>query len=117
MAIPRTHRLKGTNEFQKVMNKGRKFVFNELILFSLIEKDIQILQIGIIASKKVGNAVERNRAKRLVREAFKTILSDLVLNQKIVIICRSTILSAKSPKIHELIDSIDYLKKPAPVKN
>ena len=50
---------------------------------------------GIIATKRVGNAVKRNRAKRLLRELFRIHHCTLVVPCDLVIISRSSLLHAQ----------------------
>ena len=64
--------------------------FNGYILH---DADLETFLVGIIASKKLGNAVERNRAKRRAREAIRTCSLINTLNQvKFVIILKKTVL-------------------------
>jgi ribonuclease P protein component len=64
--------IKCSSEFKKVTTGGVKFITPIFIAFSLKEKD-NSAKLGIIASRKVGSAVNRNRAKRLIRAAFSAI--------------------------------------------
>jgi ribonuclease P protein component len=48
-------------------------------------------RLGITASRKVGNAVQRNRAKRLLREAFRCIRTELPSGLDLVVIVRQGI--------------------------
>jgi len=48
-------------------------------------------RLGITASRKVGNAVQRNRAKRLLREAFRCVRSELPSGLDLVVIVRQGI--------------------------
>jgi ribonuclease P protein component len=61
--------IKCSSEFKKVTTGGVKFITPIFIVFSLKEKD-NSAKLGIIASRKVGSAINRNRAKRLIRVAF-----------------------------------------------
>jgi ribonuclease P protein component len=66
------------SEFQKVYEKGAKMVGRLVVVYLFAPdgdwatgtKDRPDLARAVVASKKVGNAVARNRAKRLLREAF-----------------------------------------------
>ena len=60
--------LKNKAEFRKVYEEGVKRVGRYLVLYLLpAEDDAQ----AVVASRKVGGAVKRNRAKRLLREALR----------------------------------------------
>ena len=52
-------------------------------------------RIGVVASKRIGNAVERNRAKRRLREVFRLNRHDFQNNVDVVLVARSAILKAK----------------------
>lgn len=65
------YRLKKRSAFAYVYRKGEKSVQRDLLLLSA--KSREGLKIGLSVSKKVGNAVTRNRVKRLLREAIKPI--------------------------------------------
>ena len=61
-------RLKKRSAFAYVYRKGEKASARNLLLFSA--KSREGLKIGLSVTKKVGNAVTRNRVKRLLREAI-----------------------------------------------
>lgn len=58
-------------QFRRVMDHGRKRRVDRLCLLFVLPNGTPSTRLGIIASKKVGNAVERNRAKRKIREVFR----------------------------------------------
>lgn len=67
--MPRSLRNKA--EFARIYAEGVKRVGRLLVLYLLAtEGDAQ----AVVASRKVGNAVQRNRAKRLLREALRTVV-------------------------------------------
>ncbi len=45
-------------------------------MFQAPGEDMSVAEVGFVAGKKVGNAVARNRAKRRLREAVRTVLLD-----------------------------------------
>ncbi|MCL4478051.1 MAG: ribonuclease P protein component [Deltaproteobacteria bacterium] len=51
-------------------NGKKLYTYNFIILYR--KNDLPLPRFGIIISKKVGNAVKRNRLKRLIREFFRT---------------------------------------------
>jgi ribonuclease P protein component len=46
------------------------------------------LRLGITASRKIGNSVQRNRARRVIREGFRAVFSELPDGLDIVVIVR-----------------------------
>jgi ribonuclease P protein component len=70
-SFKKTERLAKRPQFQKVMEKGKKKRVERLCTIFSIPNELDRKRLGIIASKKIGNAVARNRAKRRIREVFR----------------------------------------------
>jgi ribonuclease P protein component len=70
-------RLKRRPEFLRVAAKGRKAPTHGLVLQALAREDDGPARIGFTVTKKVGNAVVRNRTRRRLKEAVRLLLRDL----------------------------------------
>ncbi|MCL2742402.1 MAG: ribonuclease P protein component [Planctomycetaceae bacterium] len=70
-AFPKSSRLLTTAEFKRVFDK-RKSTADSLLVIYAAKNDLEKNRLGISVSRKVGNAVVRNRWKRLIRTAFRT---------------------------------------------
>lgn len=64
-------RLQKNRDFQKVYEKGRFFVHPSLVLYLLRRPSINNGRIGFAAGKKIGNAVQRNRVRRQLKEVVR----------------------------------------------
>lgn len=67
----KSERLSYTREFFRVKKKGRYFFCAGLTLNILHEDSVLPARLGLVVGRKYGNAVQRNRIKRLLREAFR----------------------------------------------
>jgi ribonuclease P protein component len=69
--LPPARRIRRRVEFQRVFDAGRRAHGRYLTIIAAPASGPDS-RIGIVASKKLGGAVVRNRAKRLIREIFRT---------------------------------------------
>lgn len=68
--FPKSDRILKRDVFRRVYEEGRKLQFSYFTAFVLQKQALQP-RIGITTTRKTGNSVQRNRARRLVREAFR----------------------------------------------
>lgn len=68
--LPRTKRLLKRCDFLRVQSRGSFRAAGRFTVVFVAHSDVGP-RLGVVASKRVGNAVVRNRAKRLAREAFR----------------------------------------------
>jgi len=80
-------RLKKRAEFLEVAGKGRKWTTPGFILQAL-RRDATAPRVGFTASRRVGIAVERNRARRRLREAARIVLPDHAAPGDYVLVAR-----------------------------
>lgn len=69
-------RLKRRTEFLKAASAGRKAAVGGVVLQALPRSDDQV-RLGFTVTKKVGNAVRRNRTRRRLKEAARLLLQQL----------------------------------------
>lgn len=68
-SFPKAKRLLRSGQFKQVLDQGAKVVCPELVAFALPREGQG--RLGLIVSKKVGNAVVRNKVKRCLREVYR----------------------------------------------
>jgi len=68
--VPQAHRLKHRNDFARLRQHGRKKA-HPLGVLIYCPNEGELSRFGFSASRRVGNAVQRNRGKRLLREAIR----------------------------------------------
>ncbi|HWI21616.1 MAG TPA: ribonuclease P protein component [Baekduia sp.] len=86
---PRRGRLSRSAEFERVYRQGRSHGNRFLVLYAFPRADgREVPRLGLSVSRKVGGAVERNRIKRLLREAFDLEAGKLPPESDVVIVAR-----------------------------
>jgi len=88
MGIPTSKRLRTQVDFQQVRTEGQRILCGPFILQGRLGST-RTRRFGVIASRRVGNAVKRNRGKRLLREIFRTHEAQLPEGLELVAVLRS----------------------------
>ncbi len=120
MRFPAIQRLRSQQDFLEVRKRGKTFRTGYFFLQLLIRetKDPALRRIGIITSRRVGNAVKRNRARRIIREIFRENQNALPPACDLVVVMRNTYDEIPFQEIKELyLKGIQYLTKRPPRKS
>ena len=92
--LGRKQRLQHPKQFEEAYDQNRRWHGRYMVLFLRAAPDAS-LRLGVVASKKVGNAPERARAKRRLREAFRRNRGDFAaVSDDVVLVARRSILAA-----------------------
>ncbi|MDR0704555.1 MAG: ribonuclease P protein component [Planctomycetaceae bacterium] len=105
--FPQTARIRKSPEFKLVLDARRSAANNVLIVFAM-PNGLEQSRLGISVSRKVGNAVIRNRWKRLIREAFRKTRTKFAGTFDLVVIPQR---NAPPPTAQIVFDSLQHLVK------
>ncbi|MFC7366311.1 MULTISPECIES: ribonuclease P protein component [Bhargavaea] len=105
-------RVKKNKDFQRVFKHGKSFANRQFVIYSVRTEGQEEFRIGISVSKKIGNAVTRNRIKRYVRQAVHELKDELRQDRDYIIIARS---QAASIDFHDTKKSLIHIMRIARV--
>ena len=95
--------LKLNKEFLRAYGRGKSFVEPCVVVYILNNRE-NSLRIGVTTGKKIGCAVKRNRAKRLIMSAFRNCLPEIKEQGKdIVFVARARILKMNGIQVEDAL--------------
>ncbi|MBQ6863851.1 MAG: ribonuclease P protein component [Clostridia bacterium] len=94
--------LKSNSDFRRAYARGKTYTNPALVTY-VNKNRAGICRIGITTSKKIGNAVQRNRARRVIRAAFLCVRQDIQPGYDIVFVARTKTVYKKSTEILEIM--------------
>ena len=101
--------IKSNSDFKRAYFRGSKKSSKYLTMY-VRRVFCKKIKLGITVTKKVGCAIKRNRARRLIHEAFRTI--DIgCINYHVVIVAHQSVLNLKMQDVREdILNLLNYFK-------
>jgi ribonuclease P protein component len=97
----KNRRIRRRAEFQKVFDRGQR-IRGRFLTLLIASSQVSLTRLGIVASRKLGDSVKRNRAKRLIRELFRQFDSpESLARVDIVVIPRVELFGATYTSLEE----------------
>jgi ribonuclease P protein component len=91
--VKRSFRLTRSTDFKRVRRSGKSYA-HPLVVLYVLKSDQAGVRVGVSAGLAVGNAVKRNRAKRLLRTAMNGLLPQSLPGFDLLLIARSPLPSS-----------------------
>ena len=101
--MERRIRLRRTGDVHRVYSEGRSWAHTLLVLIAR-PNDLDFSRVGVTASRKLGSAVARNRAKRLLREAARRLYPQFGAGWDVMLVARREILKVKEPQVTDALE-------------
>lgn len=96
--IRKTEKFKLNKDFRIMYGKGKCFVDSSFVSY-IRKSNREYSRMGITVSKKLGGAVQRNRAKRVITAAWREVRPLLSQNADVVFVARTRLLTLKSNQV------------------
>ena len=103
--MKRRFRLTRSTEIKRVRRSGKSYA-HPLVVLYVIESEFPETHVGVSAGVAVGNAVKRNRAKRLLRAAMSDLIPLTVPGWDVLLIARSPLAAANAFQTREALTSL-----------
>ena len=91
-------------QFDKVYKEGYKY-FDDLFVLYVLPNNVREVRIGLTVTKKIGKSVQRNRVKRLIREAIR-LSKGILPGNDIVVIARKPSVDLKCPQVKNSLNHL-----------
>lgn len=103
--MQRNFRLTRSTDFKRVRRTGKSYA-HPFVVLVVQASEAPRVRVGVTAGRSVGGAVQRNRAKRLLREAMRPLLPQLIPGWDLVLIARPALLSSSLQDIHQTLTNL-----------
>jgi ribonuclease P protein component len=100
--VQRSYRLTRSEDFKRVRQFGKSYAHPLVVLVAQVNDQTKI-RVGVAAGRTVGSAVKRNRAKRLLREASRTLIPSLASGWDLLLIARPALISSSLFDVQEAL--------------
>ena len=100
--LSKKERLRKNKEFQAVFREGKKLWINSILLIIYKPNSLNYRRLGIVVSKKIKKATQRNKVKRWIRELFRRNKDWFPENCDIIIIPHPNLLNLEYKKLMEI---------------
>ena len=98
LTLRKADKLRKNKSFQAVY-KGGKSLSNRLLVLYMLPNQAGCRKIGFAAGKRLGNAVVRNRVKRMMREAFRLNRMKMPNSYDYILVGRQPVVGVKSQEV------------------
>lgn len=92
-------------EFSRVYARGKSYVHPQIVLY-VAKNRVGYTRVGLTATKKVGHAVQRNRARRIMRAALTEHLSPNIGGYDIILVARGVTPKLKSTQLSKTLGKL-----------
>jgi ribonuclease P protein component len=96
--------LRRKQDFSRIYSKGKSVGERYVVLF-VRKNNLGYNRTAFLASKKVGNSVARNRARRLMKESYRELKQNLDSGYDIIWIARNTIIDLKCADVKKSMEA------------
>lgn len=91
-------------QFDKVYKEGYKY-FDDLFVLYVLSNNSSEIRIGLTVTKKIGKSVQRNRVKRLIREALR-LTKGISSGNDIVVVARKPSIDLKCQQVKKSLNHL-----------
>lgn len=96
--------LKENRDFRRLYGKGKSFV-SPVVVTYVMKNRCKRVRYGITTSKKIGKAVQRNRSRRVIREAFRLLSPQIKPGYDFVFVARGKTPYVKCGEVRDALES------------
>lgn len=97
-AVPKPQTIRANHEFRRAYHRGKSQADALLVTYA-VRRRYGGVRYGITTSKKLGSAVQRNRARRIIRAAYMQLAPQVQGHWDFVFVARTRTMRAKSTQI------------------
>ncbi|MNI13386.1 Ribonuclease P protein component [compost metagenome] len=119
--VEKTYRLTKREDFNKVYRYGKSMANQQFVLYYMPQPKLEQFRLGVSVSKKVGNAVVRNRLRRMMKEIVRLNKDRMTLQYDYILIARKPVLEmdyqAMEKSIFHVIRKASLYKKDSHLRN
>ncbi len=104
--MKKSYRIKKEKEFQKIIYKKNSYANRNFVVYIYPAEENSHFRVGLSVGKKIGNAVVRNKVKRLMRHALFELKEEIKPNYNIVLIARPKIVDLSFVEVKNNVEHV-----------